>query len=74
MSDIKKCDRCGKAYEYDFSDKPTDTQGRYLSDIVLESKDLISSNGFHKKYDLCADCCASLIGWLNFDMAEERKD
>lgn len=49
MSDIKKCDRCGKAYEYDFSDKPTDTQGRYLSDIVLESKDLISSNGFHKK-------------------------
>lgn len=30
MSDIKKCDRCGKTYEYDFSDKPTDTETRYL--------------------------------------------
>lgn len=62
MSDIKKCDRCGKTYEYDFSDKPTDTETRYLSTITLNMK------------DLCADCCASLMEWLNFDMAEERKD
>lgn len=40
MSDIKKCDRCGKTYEYDFSDKPTDTETRYLTTITLNAKDL----------------------------------
>lgn len=73
MSDIKKCDRCGKIYEYDFSDKPTDTETRYLSTITLNMKDLCECK-YHKTYDLCADCCAFLMEWLNFDMAEERKD
>jgi hypothetical protein len=73
MSDIKKCDRCGKTYEYDFSDKPTDTETRYLTTITLNAKDLWNHE-YHKTYDLCADCCASLMKWLNFDMAEERKD
>lgn len=38
MSDIKKCDRCRKTYEYDFSDKPTDTETRYLTTITLNAK------------------------------------
>lgn len=64
MSDIKKCDRCGKAYEFDSSGKPVDTRKRYIVGIVLEAKDLWNRE-YHKTYDLCADCCASLMEWIN---------
>lgn len=62
-----------KSYSYVFSDKPTDTETRYLTTITLNAKDLWKRE-YHKTYDLCADCCVSLMKWLNFDMAEERKD
>lgn len=72
MSDIKNVIDVENIWVW-FSDKPTDTETRYLSTITLNMKDLCERK-YHKTYDLCADCCASLMEWLNFDMAEERKD
>lgn len=45
-----------------------------ISKNVIDVEKDLWKREYHKTYDLCADCCASLMEWLNFDMAEERKD
>lgn len=70
MSDAKSCDRCGRFY-MDKSKEP-DSQGRYLQGIILNGIKFGSFDAdreFHKKIDLCNECCGELLSWL-FDSQE----
>lgn len=57
MSDIKKCDRCGEAYEPDFNINLDDNWWRFnLRKDCYPYEEI--------KIDLCPDCRKELYKWL----------
>ena len=57
MSEAKKCDRCGKLYEYYQGVQLIDS-GNHFTAVML------CGHGKTKLFDLCEDCMSQLINWV----------
>ena len=66
MANAKKCDRCGKLYEFYKGIEFTPGGNRYVY-ITLESDRIYDERGGFttKCFDLCQDCMQQVIYFLN---------
>ena len=53
----KKCDRCGKYYQY--------YHDGYKNGFMVTGQSIIGSLWTNKHKDLCPDCLFDLLAWFN---------
>lgn len=62
MANAKKCDRCGRFYDYYGMKKSCSF--RNAMTIYYKSKENIVLDSSKNHYDLCPLCMEQLVGWL----------
>lgn len=68
---IRKCDRCGKAYEKNIKHPTRGTiAGSEVAGIVTKTW----SKGLDEEYDLCDECIEKLFNWLKNDEGVENDE
>ena len=67
MAVAKKCDRCGKFYEY-YAGRNTEFKNSEKTNAIL-FLDYDTKGGYwvNKSYDLCIDCMRKLIKFIKND-------
>ena len=63
MAKAKKCDRCGKLYEY-YSGNKGFKHGERANGIILIDRDLFDNPWSRRSCDLCAECMRELESFL----------
>lgn len=64
MSNAKKCDRCGKLYEFYKGIKLTPKGNAYIC-VDFVSGGNCGGIGVSKRFDLCKECMTDLAKWMN---------
>ena len=59
MSKAYKCDRCGKLYEPNNSERIS-FDGRPLSTLAIGD---YNSQSFHSPFDICQECAKEFVTW-----------
>ncbi|MBR3117683.1 MAG: hypothetical protein IKF29_00435 [Oceanobacillus sp.] len=64
MSNAKKCDRCGKLYEFYKGVKLNPKGNSYVCvDFIYGGN--CGGLGGGKRFDLCKECMTDLVKWMN---------
>lgn len=72
MSEAKKCDRCGSFY--DRTTRSTFQNQHYHNYAILKSYNSDGPSGFVQRWDLCPDCRAQFIVFMEKGKNKEENN